>query len=425
MKNKKIEEILENIEKILNNLLKRGESAKENKTLKGEFKKILNNSVTNTTLHGVARIFNSENLAVKIIWLLMIMISVSSCAYLIAKNVVEYYSYPVITNIYRLHENKPPFPQVAICHHKNISTCKIDGKDCGNYIIKNTDVCHIFNSGVNQSYQSIGYASSKAAGYLFGLQLTLNLDPNKPTNIFIFNKTYNPDQKLLASPGKIQYIQIKRTLQTKLSHPYSDCQAEVLLKDRTFTDKDIIKKNNIPYAQYDCFYFYQLKEVFKLCNKTKWFNEIYQYFYTNIVYFDDIVENERKNCDGAFEKIKLKHYEYGVNELYKDYCPTECNSNTYSFTTSDTFNQALYDKNQTKLFIYYDEFYYTSISEQPKVSLDSSIGTVGGLLGLFLGASLLTTIEFLEFGINFVHILYSFIYIIIRGGQLLLIVTRL
>ena len=37
------------------------------------------------------------------------------CVYLIKKNVTDYLSYPVVTNIETIYENKPSFPSVEIC----------------------------------------------------------------------------------------------------------------------------------------------------------------------------------------------------------------------------------------------------------------------------------------------------------------------
>lgn len=56
--------------------------------------------------------------------------------------------------------------------------------------------------------------------------------------------------------------------------------------------------------------------------------------------------------------------------------------------------------------IYYDEMFYTSIGEDPALTLEFLLSAVGGNLGLFLGASLLTLMEFIEF---FYYTIYYFI----------------
>ena len=96
----------------------------------------------------------------------------------------------------------------------------------------------------------------------------------------------------------------------------------------------------------------------------------------------------------------------GINQICKDICPPEFNSITYSLTFTETHSQSLFNKNQTELNVYYDDFYYTSITEQAKISLDSLVGNIGGLLGLFLGASLLTTIEFIDLVITLICLLF-------------------
>ena len=59
-------------------------------------------------------------------------------------------------------------------------------------------------------------------------------------------------------------------------------------------------------------------------------------------------------------------------------------------------------------FTYYEDFFYTLISEEPKTSLDNLVGTIGGLLGLFLGASLMSFYELID-------MVFSTIFIIIAN----------
>ncbi len=50
--------------------------------------------------------------------------------------------------------------------------------------------------------------------------------------------------------------------------------------------------------------------------------------------------------------------------------------------------------NYAELLVYYENFEYVLISQSPKVTNDVLYGTIGGLLGLFLGASFLEIIVF-------------------------------
>jgi hypothetical protein len=70
----------------------------------------------------------------------------------------------------------------------------------------------------------------------------------------------------------------------------------------------------------------------------------------------------------------------------------------------DEFSQQLKD-NILKVNVYFDSLSYTSISEAPSIELISFISNVGGLLGLFLGATVLSFLEIVEFVIIIIQII--------------------
>ena len=324
-----------------------------------------------------------------------------SCAYLVAKNVSDFYSYPVITNIERVYENRPPFPKVEICKSSRymiqFESCQFNGENCGDSIRNYLDFCKVFNSGSDDSNKAVEFKQSRGPGLYLGLYLEINSYSN--SRIYIYNQTVQEDKAIFVFPGTIMTIILSRKIESKLSKPYSDCKAEVSLKDIKFTDKDIIKKNIFSYSQTSCFELCLDKEVSKSCNKTEEFDKIERYFYTNYMYFlisYEVVLCNKHLVDKVYEKFATE----GQNELCKDECPTECNSITYTMTISDIIDQTLLESNQSLVYIYYDEFYFTKITEQPKYSVDGLVGTIGGLLGLFMGASLLSSVEFLDLVFN-------------------------
>jgi hypothetical protein len=75
-------------------------------------------------------------------------------------------------------------------------------------------------------------------------------------------------------------------------------------------------------------------------------------------------------------------------------------------TIIHSYNPDHYKNNESSLFIYYDTFSYTSITEQAKLTSDSLFGTIGGLLGFFLGASLLSAFELVDIAFNLIAILF-------------------
>ena len=52
--------------------------------------------------------------------------------------------------------------------------------------------------------------------------------------------------------------------------------------------------------------------------------------------------------------------------------------------------------------VYYDDLYYTVVEESPSFTPDALLGLIGGQVGLFIGASLMTFFEIGEFWIEIV-----------------------
>lgn len=62
--------------------------------------------------------------------------------------------------------------------------------------------------------------------------------------------------------------------------------------------------------------------------------------------------------------------------------------------------RAYYIKNDfntyATVYIYYEEFIYTSITESPKTIEITLFGSIGGILELFIGASIISIFEIVE-----------------------------
>jgi hypothetical protein len=65
-----------------------------------------------------------------------------------------------------------------------------------------------------------------------------------------------------------------------------------------------------------------------------------------------------------------------------------------------------FPREYAELNVFYETFYYTAVSQFPKVTWQSLLGNVGGLFGLFLGASFLSFGEIFEFSFCVVKILF-------------------
>ena len=167
----------------------------------------------------------------------------------------------------------------------------------------------------------------------------------------------------------------------------------------------------------NCLYFCFLNQVETECKCSFW----------NILDFKG--KNLRKCITTEETKcIDEKYHEIFQNKKEHCMCPLECNKMTYSFTTSSTdFPTVAYGKKLLKnsfiskkypnmtldelerrlisLNVYYPKLSYSFISEQQQYTITDLISSIGGSLGLLLGASLLSLMEIIDL---FVRILMIF-----------------
>ena len=177
--------------------------------------------------------------------------------------------------------------------------------------------------------------------------------------------------------------------------------------DEKYTDKDIIKDRTFPYFQSDCFALCERQKYFEVCNKTELFLENLQYYFTNNNYFNSNL-SMFTICDfNIWYGILNKFQKEGPNEICEDQCPIECNTISYDINVIASYNPNDYKNNVSKVDIYYDDFSYTSITDQQKITSDSLFGAVGGLLGLFLGASLMSAFEFVDIAFHLIAIIFQ------------------
>ena len=86
--------------------------------LKGELRRYARNS----SVKGVPRILQSDNLFLKILWTTTVFIGLAVALYLVSQNLGEYFSYNAIVNIQE-KRYQPAFPDISVC--KVISISKI------------------------------------------------------------------------------------------------------------------------------------------------------------------------------------------------------------------------------------------------------------------------------------------------------------
>ena len=297
--------------------------------------------------------------------------------------------------------------------------------------------CYKYNSGFNSNGEPVELIKSSQPGkYYLGLKLVLFesmpeiLERISYSGIGFVVKvdnhsfTVDGNSKIELLSGVETNIAVDRISQTQLSFPYSDCFIDDLLYHKEYKSELFEKfvKSKISYKQKDClelcqqkFYVLHCKcmliQYFSLYNETIC-NTIEQMDCAYGIYFNII------NKPGFFE------------ESCYQLCPLECSTTEFnSFLTINSFSKEIYldvvkskqnfvskyDNKTlsdekilnkiTKVNIYYETLSRTTLTESVSLNGVSLLASIGGFMGMFLGMSLMTLVEFFEI---FFRILFYF-----------------
>lgn len=326
-----------------------------------------------STFHGLTNLVNSEYIFLKLVWFLAMLASFSYFLIVIMQTVSEYYEYPVITNINRVYEKEPQFPMVEFCNSEAYY-CHFNTKACQD--MSQISNCLMFNSGKNGSGHQVSIKKSEKPGKKGGLYLVMTSDPNN-IHLFIHNQSvgFNEDKAIEISVGMETSLVIRKVYESKLSYPYSDCK-----KGYTFElgSEDILNKTSYAYFQSECFYLCPMQKMFEAINKTEEYFRNFQYYFTNYNkwYLSTGVnyKSYRSLYPEIYAHVEDKYITLGRNEFCGDICPIGCELISYTISSYYKLNNQPF----AEVYIYYDEFTHTEITEIPKITssdLFSMIGT--------------------------------------------------
>jgi len=351
--------------------------------IKQEFFEILEK----TTFQGLPNIFTPKSLISGVFWFILTALSYSFCAYLITISILEYNKFEVVTRYENVFENVPVFPKVFFCDHDvNRTRCLFNKMKCQK-IEKSTDPkCEFFNTATFKSNE-YGHGS--------GLQLQLYAaNARDGIRIYITNQSqiYFTDPRYI-SPGIRTSLVMKRIFEKRLPKPYSDCQINVTGSKKL----DVLEK---PYYHSECFKVYCLYHLIaQNCNLLDEFLGFSYLFYVNrsglfMPAFNSTIKN---NCEPSLHAEAVQNFYNNRIGVCREICPVECNSfdlsiSEFSFKLPD----GEFPEHYAELNIFYETFFYTLISQTPKISENALWGTIGGHVGLFVGATFLSLGEIID-----------------------------
>ena len=287
--------------------------------------------------------------------------------------------------------------------------------------------CYYLNHD-NSKSEVFKYAKFSGDGY--GLKLTLfmgikdelkRVNPNKGVTLLISNSSNQfKSTKVELQAGVETKIAIDRYFSTQLPKPYSNCDIDNdNLKNFDSYLYNKIINSKFKYNQQACLELCYNEIALMKCNC----NDIYT------IALDDnpFCPVNNKCVSKVFQNfLSNTSSEYYINNYCLPLCPLECNQTSFGLTLSTTdiipefYSLVIQEKakslnitNRTlsleeiknsviKLNINYDSMSYTLSTESPTLDIIGLLAYIGGTLGLFLGISVLTFVEFLEIALAFI-----------------------
>ncbi|CAI4228113.1 unnamed protein product [Auanema sp. JU1783] len=302
-------------------------------------------------------------------------------------------------------------PSPGYAYEDLIVSCTYDAKTC-NYStfepIRDSTygICHKFNFN--------GFYVSSRAGPLYGLRLVLKVDQSQylpwteasgvVINIHAQDEVPYPDVLgYFAPPGTASSMGVRFLTTTRCPHPYGTCTTQSHLQSDHFDGN------------------YAVEACFRSCLQAKIVAECgcYDPSYPHADGISSCSVDDTTLMAANMDCIEgVTGTTSSFNVIRDCSCPQPCEVETYSVTVSTakwpsnayTPNECN-EKNNTKWLtkkqcvewyrentllveIYYERMNYQVLSESPAYSLVNLVSDIGGQVGLFLGMSIISLIEF-------------------------------
>ena len=251
---------------------------------------------------------------------------------------------------------------------------------------------------------------SHFSGNLYSFQLVLDVQPDEylmtlEKGMGFSVQTHDPqvfpflfENTFTVGPGRVNYVFLNKEVTILLKKPYNNVTC---LDDDELLTKGMEMGYNDIYTQEQCLSACFTSTAADCTNCSSYNNgpvacSFYETVQCSLDSFDSLLgSNEELPCD----------------------CPPKCKSITYSYqlSTTDFPNQMTQEiatilnwtvtdplemsKRYTQLTLFHESLSYIQIEQLPVVDILQLLANFGGQMGLYLGASLLTILEFCDFAL--------------------------
>lgn len=409
--------------------------------------KSFNQWLDDTTIHGTVHVFKSKTLFRRLIWSVIFLIAVGGCLFTVIRQVQRFASFPASTTVSLVRNQNTglPFPAVTVCNQnflRNGSVSKdvidvmsafqtldsdschlalislspsngnmpfrkflLDGLqpidefielcvfigyngtddvvlDCKNMFVPTlTDAgyCYTFNGDVNAPNLFVRNTGSR-----YGLQLTLNLSlseylsstPVAGVRVAVHNREDPPqpdDKGIAVPPQQNGFIGLRKSR----------------ISDNS-TKKACVEDGCLPF-----FPEYSLPA----CTLSGYYETV-----ANNCMCIATVNNTQnlRNCKDetlevtALPDCNLRNICCILDQVFVSSgraCTSSCDYRTFEFSTSYSALAPSFSRDIVAVSVFFEELYEENIITEDSFTFSALLGSIGGQLGLFLGASIISMIE--------------------------------
>ncbi|XP_037079013.1 degenerin unc-8-like [Pollicipes pollicipes] len=318
--------------------------------------------------------------------------------------------------------------QYGIKSSQFITSCSLDNTKCTHEDFHRWQSdgygnCFTFNSGFR--YKKVGRKwmhqtpnKTRSYGSQSGLRVTLNVDPKRYASLLtpdvgVRVLIHPPDQLPFPEekgfsvlPGLTTIVGMRRKRIDRVGPPHGTCRSTAEWGDKTKYTPTACRKR--------C----QEADIRETCNCADSVNKALTLgLPSDLPPCNPLTSLEDDRCR---QRVKSK-YAHGVSTCD---CPPACVEDRYDQTVSMNLPNKIYYKiirnitdgyaggdicdtseisnNTIRLQLFLEDLSYESIHESAAYSLEALISNIGGLMGLFVGISALTLVEFIEYAMELV-----------------------
>ncbi|XP_057307249.1 acid-sensing ion channel 1C-like [Hydractinia symbiolongicarpus] len=401
--------------------------------------------IENSTLHGFHYCFDKKHKIRRIIWILLVSASVGFLLEKLYQSTVKFFEFPFSTTTSITYTSEIEFPAISLCNLNDYRTSKMEGKllhtllkteeSKRNYSAisgeeyaettrganhRLSDMlysCEIENRQCTYSNFSIFYQTQGERCYTFntgekadiikvggtgsakGLDIILNIEhydyyhdtKDSGMRLIIHDQNETPVrmQGITLTPGFTSFVQTMKKKTTNLPKPYKTaCGARPLKYFRHYSKNTCWLERLTDYLVEKC----RCKDGFmpgnaRVCS----IHELQTCAWPNWEKFKHV---EDINCPIACEVNyfdTLVSFAQFPSNKFADFIAAD-----FNLTGNTQENRAFVRDNFLRVLIYFEHMSVLQMEQTPSYDLMIFLGDIGGQLGLFLGTSILTYIEFFD-----------------------------